>query len=143
MINTVHVSVAAALVTAIPNPAVSLPLALASHMVLDTVPHWNWSPGRTWRGRVASLTDGLMAVVVTWWLASASDQTLVMAIACFLSTVPDLIQAPYHFWGWRPGWLEAFIGWERKRQKWPWMSKWVGVGTQVVVFIASLWIALS
>jgi hypothetical protein len=47
--------------------------------------------------------------------------------------VPDLMQGPYYAWNWRPAWLSRWIAWESRRQKWPWMSKKVGVATQLLV----------
>jgi len=41
LLETPHVAVAAAIATKVANPALSLPLALASHFVLDKIPHWN------------------------------------------------------------------------------------------------------
>lgn len=143
MLNTVHVAAAAAIVATTPNPALSLPLALASHIALDAVPHWNWSPGRTRRGKVASLGDGVLAIGLTGWLMTVVEPGWVVVIACALSMLPDVIQAPYHFWGWRPGWLVSFIAWERKRQKWPWMKPWMGIATQVAVFMLSMLVVLG
>ena len=41
MLETPHVAVGAAIAVAIPNPYLAIPLALASHMILDHTPHWN------------------------------------------------------------------------------------------------------
>ena len=138
MLNTVHVTAAAAIVVAIPDPVVSLPLALVSHIVLDTVPHWNWSPGKTMVGKLASINDGLIAIIVILGLSIYLNNSWVVLAAGLLSMLPDVIQTPYHFWGWQPGWLVSFINWERRRQRWPWMKKWMGVSTQIVVLIISL-----
>lgn len=136
MLNSVHVVSAAAIVAIVPDPRISLPLALISHIVLDTVPHWNWSPGKTQLGRVASIADGLTAIgligFLAWYLA---DWDVVGA--GLLSMLPDVIQAPYHFWGWRPAWLHQFIAWERKRQKWDWMQPWMGIATQIATVAIS------
>ncbi len=138
MLNIVHVTAAAAIVTLIPNPLVSLPLALASHVILDTIPHWNWSPGKTMAGRLASVNDGFLAIIMTLLLAWHMDKSWVVLAAGFLSMIPDLIQAPYHFFHWQPKWLSSFVDWERRRQKWPWMKPWMGILTQVIVFVISM-----
>lgn len=143
MLNTVHVTAAAAIVVAIPNPWFSLPLALASHLILDTIPHWNWSPGRTLAGKLASVNDGLLAIIVSLLLAWYLDKSWVVLAACFLSMLPDLIQAPYHFFKWQPHLLAAFINWERQRQRWPWMKPWMGIATQLAVLIISFFIVFS
>ena len=138
MLNTVHVAAAAAIVRLVPDPAVAIPLALASHIVLDTVPHWNWHPGGTFSRVAGSVADIGVAAGVSALLATHSVHPWVTLAACFSSTVPDLIQGPYYFWGFRPPWLQAFIGWESRRQKWPWCPMWLGVATQAATFVASL-----
>lgn len=143
MLNSVHVVAAAAIVTVIPDPLVSLPLAFASHIALDTIPHWNWSPGRTTLGKWASVADGLVAFGLIGLLVWSLGTDWVIIGAGLLSMLPDMIQAPYHFWGWKPGWLKAFVAWERKRQKWPWMEPWVGIVTQIAVAGISLLVLLA
>lgn len=138
MLNVVHVTAAAAIVGVVPNPAIAWPAALASHIVLDTVPHWNWHPAGSKLSIAASAADVLASFALSYWFAAQSENFWVVLIACLLSTVPDLIQGPYFLFNWRPKWLKAFIGWESKRQKWPWMSKWFGLATQVVTLALSL-----
>jgi len=41
VLETPHVVVGAAIATKIANPFISLPLAFASHFLLEKVPHWN------------------------------------------------------------------------------------------------------
>lgn len=138
MLNVVHVTAAAAIVTVVPNPMISLPLALVSHIILDTIPHWNWSPGKGMVGKLASVNDGFLAIILTLGFALLMDRSWVMLVAGALSMLPDVIQAPYHFWGWQPKPLRLFIDWERRRQRWGWMKPWMGIGTQVVVAVISL-----
>ena len=40
MLVTTHASLGMAIVSAVPNPLISLPLAFASHFVLDAILHW-------------------------------------------------------------------------------------------------------
>ncbi len=143
MLNSVHVIAAAAIVVAIPNPAASLPLAFASHIALDTIPHWNWSPGKSPAGKAASVADGVVALIIIGLLYGYLEYNWVMLAAGLLAMLPDIIQAPYHFWNWQPHWLQVFIDWESKRQKWPWMQPWMGIMTQAVVVIAAGLILLS
>jgi hypothetical protein len=138
LVNTVHVAAAAAIVRLVPQPELALPLALASHLVLDTVPHWNWRPGGNVFRVAASLGDGLGALILTLLFVQTAAVPWIMASACFLSTLPDLIQAPYYFLRFQPPALCRFIQWERTRQKWPWMSQAFGIGTQVATMVASL-----
>lgn len=41
MLETPHVLIGAAIATKVGNPFLAIPLAFASHFVLETVPHWN------------------------------------------------------------------------------------------------------
>ncbi len=144
MLNTVHVTAAAAIAQAIPDPAYAWPLALASHIALDTVPHWNWHPNGS-AGRVAaSMADVVVAFGLSIVLARGTEFFWVTFIACLLSMVPDLIQGPYYAWHWRPRWLQRFIGWESRRQKWAWMKPWMGMVTQVAtLMLAGFWLVVG
>jgi hypothetical protein len=41
VLETPHVVVGAAIATKVANPALAIPLAFASHFVLEKIPHWN------------------------------------------------------------------------------------------------------
>lgn len=138
MLNSIHVPVAAAIVRMVPDPALAWPLAIASHIILDTVPHWNWHPVGTKARLVASLADIAVSFGLSYWLASISPHFWVTLIACLLATVPDLIQGPYYVWGYKPHWLDVFVTWESKRQKWAWMKPWMGMVTQVITLAAAV-----
>jgi hypothetical protein len=143
LVNSVHVLSAAAIASVIPDPAFAWPLALGSHIALDTVPHWNWHPaGSKWE-MLASMADVGLALVLTVWLAGWAEHFWITLIACILSMVPDLIQGPYYMWGWRPRWLQRFVGWESRRQKWPWMRPWMGIATQVAAATGAILLLLS
>jgi hypothetical protein len=143
LLNSVHVTAAAAIVRIIPDPGFAWPLALASHIALDTIPHWNWHPGGTkWR-IAASVVDIGVALGLSIGLAFWSQHYWVTLGACLLSMVPDLIQAPYHLWKWKPRWLQSFVSWESKRQKWAWMKPWMGLATQVVTALLMVAVLLS
>lgn len=143
MVNTVHVAVAAAIVRIIPDPGYAWPLAIGSHIALDTIPHWNWHPNGSKARVLASAADIVIAAGVSFWLATISQHFWVTIIACFLAMVPDLIQGPYYAFNWRPGWLQRFINWESMRQKWPWMKAWMGILTQVATLVVAVLVLLS
>ena len=143
MINVVHVTVAAAIVAVNGDPAYAWPLALGSHLAIDTIPHWNWHPTGSRARMVASITDVVAATGLSWWLASLAEHFWITLIACLLAMVPDLIQGPYYALGWRPPWLQRFVAWESRRQKWPWMRPWMGVATQVLILILAVVIFMA
>lgn len=139
MLNSVHVTAAAAIAGVVPDPVLAWPLAFGSHIALDTVPHWNWHPAGNKFLIVASCADVALSFGLSYYFATISGHFWVTLIACLLSTVPDLIQGPYYFFKWRPGWLKAFIKWESTRQRWSWMTPWMGLATQVVTVAISLY----
>lgn len=111
MLETPHVIVAAAIAAKIPNPAVSLPLALASHFLLDITPHWNPHLNRetmefgkpTRRSTAIVIIDSSLALFSGLAIASSTLPNLAsfftIVIACFLSVLPDLVESPYFFLG--------------------------------------------
>jgi hypothetical protein len=137
LLSTAHVMTAAAIITVVPQPWVSLPLALASHFVLDSVPHWNWRPGGSIGRVVSSLAETVVAAGLGWYLVVGANDQLLMLTAVVLSVMPDVVQVPYYFLRLKPNWLCRFIAWESGRQKWDWMPVWFGLMTQVVVFCLS------
>jgi hypothetical protein len=142
LVNTVHVTVAAAIVAVNGDPAYAWPLAIGSHIALDTIPHWNWHPAGGRAQVIASSADIILAVGVSVWLAFMAEHFWITLIACGLAMVPDLVQGPYYLWNWRPQWLEQFVAWESRRQKWPWLRPWMGVATQMVVLLLAIFIFL-
>lgn len=140
MLNSVHVTAAAAIVTLVPEPAIALPLALASHIILDTVPHWNWHPTGTPLRTGASILDVVLAAGLSLVYAQTTNQPWVVLAACFLSTLPDLVLGLHFMLKLKWHWLGSYVKWESRRQKWPWMSKSFGLATQAVTVVASLWV---
>lgn len=150
MLETPHVAVAAAIATKIPNPYIAIPLALASHFVLDRIPHWNphfytemKKHGKpTKDSTMIAVADSFMALglglIVAGRALPNTTQFLIIVIACFASVAPDQIKAPFFFFkDLRKGWLKKWVTFERSLQVdapfWP------GVATQITVIAASLW----
>lgn len=148
MLELPHTMVGAAIATKIPNPFISLPLALASHFLLDLVPHWNPSlyTETQKHGRPAkkstriiffdaslSLIFGTLVALRQW---PDLGHFLVIVAACFAAVAPDVIEAPYYFLKFRPSWMKAIIDWQRRYQGHA--SKIPGIFTQVAATLISL-----
>lgn len=109
MLETPHVIVAAAIAAKVGRPELALPLALASHFVLDMIPHWNphinQEVDKT--GSVSKKSTIIIAIDSTIALFSGSfiayqalpnySLTLTILGACLFSVLPDLAEAPYFF----------------------------------------------
>lgn len=98
MYSPVHATVGALIVNAIPNPAIGLPLALASHYLLDAIPHGDLKVGHWMRtsGRhfflAVALDFGLAVVVISLLLVGLHRQpTALIIFGAFLGMLPDLL----------------------------------------------------
>ncbi|MGD8743990.1 MAG: hypothetical protein PVJ52_00150 [Candidatus Woesebacteria bacterium] len=149
MLETPHVVVGAAIATKIPNPYVSIPLAFASHFVLEKVPHWNphlntelGKYGKvTRKSRVIVTIDATLALLFGITIASrALPDTLhflTIISACLFSILPDLVEAPYFFLGYRSERIKKWIGFQKSLQvDWDFLP---GTLTQIITFVAALW----
>ena len=115
MLYTPHFLVGAAIMKYIPSPVVGLPIALASHIVLDLLPHHDFdiAPGMTLKDVIlhdppkrrmlflALLIDGgLLAVSALWiywgsredWLNSVNWTNWKLLLGGFVAILPDLVE---------------------------------------------------
>lgn len=109
MLETSHVLVGAAIAVKIGNPLFTIPLALASHFVLDIVPHWNphlnkevekfGNPSK--KSTVIVIIDSSLALFSGSYVACRAlpniSLFLTILLSCFFAVLPDLIEAPYFF----------------------------------------------
>ncbi|HJX02116.1 MAG TPA: hypothetical protein VJ348_02935 [Candidatus Humimicrobiaceae bacterium] len=149
VLETPHVIVGAAIATKIGNPALSLPLALFSHFILEKVPHWNPHLGREKKkfGKVRGSTtvfvtiDSLMALSLGTFIASRTlpdtEKAVIILIACFLSILPDLVEAPYFFLNMKGKYIERWISLQKSLQENA--SPLPGVLTQLTIIAAAMW----
>lgn len=150
MLETPHVAVGAAIAAKVGNPYLALPLALASHFVLDRIPHWNphfYTETKKYgkpsnKSTTLAIVDSFAALGLGLAVAGQAlpDKTkfAVILAACLLSVLPDQIKTPFFFLkNARKGWLKKWVTFERGLQVdapfWP------GILTQVAVTLASLW----
>lgn len=152
MLETPHVAVGAAIAVAIPNPFIAIPLAFASHFVLDMVPHWNPHSytevqrfGRiSMNTKVFALIDVGLALVTGFFIASqVSSQShfITIILASFASVLPDVSKSPYFLLGMRDGLLKKWVDFERSLQVETNFK--VGMTVQIIVTLLALYIATS
>lgn len=149
MLETPHVVVGAAIATKVANPALAIPLALASHFILDKVPHWNphlyteteklGYPSRQ-TTKIALLDVGV-ALATGIFIASKFSgdlEKVILILACSLASVlPDIIKWPYYYLGKRWKLLVRWVLFERSIQVNA--DFWPGVISQGVVIAGGLW----
>lgn len=151
MLETPHVAVGVALATKIPNPWVSIPLSLASHFVLDKIPHWNphtytetltnGGPSRTTL-TITAIDIGIsLAVGLGFAHAALPNSSLALTIiaSSLASVSPDVSKYPFFlFKKIRRGVYKKWVDWERSTQVQTNNIFW-GILTQVLIIAACLW----
>ena len=149
MIETPHVVVGAAIAMKVANPALALPLALGSHLVLDKIPHWNphlftetkkfGKPTKRSTFIVAAdiITSIIIGISIARLALPNTTLSLTVIAACFLSVLPDIVEGPYFFLNFRPKLIERWIKFQRSFQVN--VNFIPGMLTQILTVAASLW----
>jgi hypothetical protein len=100
MTATAHALVSGAIAASVHNPTLALPLALASHYVMDAVPHWDF--GTNWRGRSKATTgaiaifDTILGFTVAYFVFGGKVAIPTLFLAVTLGNLPDWLEAPYY-----------------------------------------------
>lgn len=90
-----HVAFGALVGAAVHEPAIALPIALASHFVMDAIPHYGEDPatapgtnGYHWR----TLGDAAASLLFIAGVVALQPANLALILGCiFLATLPDLL----------------------------------------------------
>lgn len=151
MLETPHVFVGAAIASKIPNPFIAIPLAFASHFVLEIVPHWNphlnsetQKYGKvTKESTLVVIADSSLALIsgsfIAYQALPDTGHAITILLACFASILPDLVEAPYFFLKMRNKLVKKWIGLQKSIQSDT--SFFAGFLTQFIVILASIfWI---
>lgn len=128
MLETPHVALGAAIAVAIPNPLISIPLAFASHFILDMTPHWN-PHLNTETKKYGHLTNSTLliigldlacAAVFTGFVAyNALPNNSLFAnivLSSFAAILPDIVEGPYFLWGWRNKYINIWMKFQKAIQ---------------------------
>ena len=151
MLETPHVAVGAAIATKIPNPFISIPLAFASHFILDKVPHWNphiitetkkiGHP--TEKSTNIIIVDCSVALILGSALAYRAlpntGHAITILLASFASILPDLVEFPYFYFKRRDKFYTVWSSFQKSIQCDT--TVFWGLLTQLITIVASiLWI---
>lgn len=128
MLETPHALVGAAIASKIPNPFIAIPAALASHFILDRIPHWNphsYTEVQN-NGKISSFTTKVALVDVAVALTSGTllsysflpdwKHAAVVFFSCFAAVLPDVAKSPYFLLGARKGIFKRWVDFERSLQ---------------------------
>ena len=96
-----HAVTGALVAVAAGEPAIALPVALLSHFVIDSLPHWDYEiPGHPKIRRMVIGLDMLMSILLVALLALMSADSAWLVLACgFLAILPDTMWLPYILYG--------------------------------------------
>lgn len=107
MTATGHALIGTVIAAKIGNPALAIPLALASHFVVDALPHWDTSYHRKQKSRMkffiqtlADFTIGLILSYALIQLLFPQTNLGYAFIMILISQAPDWLTAPYLFFNW-------------------------------------------
>lgn len=128
MLELPHVLVGAAIGAKLQNPVLAIPLAFASHFVLDILPHWNPHINQEIKkfGKPTKFSTRLITVDSTLALLIGSSialnyypdmaKIMLILLCCFAAVLPDVVEAPYYFLGKKSQLVENWIKWQKSIQ---------------------------
>lgn len=100
MMAMAHTLVSGAIASRIGDPVLAPTLALTSHFILDSIPHWDF--GADWRKRtklttgVFAICDTLFAFGIAWYLYHTTSSPHILLSCLILSVLPDWLEAPWY-----------------------------------------------
>ncbi|MBI3577232.1 hypothetical protein HY086_04305 [Candidatus Gottesmanbacteria bacterium] len=100
MTATAHALVAGAIASRFTDPVTAGTLALVSHYVMDSIPHWDI--GTNWRSRRRAATGLLaigetgLAITLAYFLFSSNAPPFTLAVAVAASLLPDWAETPWY-----------------------------------------------
>ncbi|MCA9369772.1 MAG: hypothetical protein H6774_02935 [Pseudomonadales bacterium] len=114
MLSIAHATTGAFMAHLLPNPALYVPLTLASHYFQDWIPHWDCGTGlssgkRTKRTAIMlELVDLALSVTVIYFLFQQGEATMQYHVwlGALIGILPDLLEAPRNFLRWEPRFLQ-------------------------------------
>ena len=104
MTATGHALIGTVIAAKIGNPALAIPIALASHFVADAIPHWDTGLHRKENGKkkflIYSLFDVIIGFALSYALINLFFPSTNLTYAFFIiiiAQLPDWLTAPYLF----------------------------------------------
>lgn len=145
MTATAHALVGGAIAASISDPTIGILLAIASHPLLDMVPHWDFGWGWRKKTKLKLFIEGSMDLALGYGLAYlffGQNVNFWYFTACIIAAeLFDLLEVPYWFLGWKffPfGLLYKFQSKIQGKAMLPWgILTQVGVVTGLALFLRS------
>lgn len=104
MTATGHALIGTVIAAKVGNPALAIPIAVASHFLADALPHWDTATNKTEKTKKTffweSAFDVLIGFVLSWLLivwVFPSTNLLYAFLIIIMAQLPDWLTAPYLF----------------------------------------------
>lgn len=104
MTATGHALIGTIIAAKVGNPALAIPIAIGSHFLADSLPHWDTGTNRKLKSRKAFFTetmlDVLLGFVLSWLLIVwifPSTSLIYAFLIIIMAQLPDWLTAPYLF----------------------------------------------
>ncbi len=105
MTATAHALIGGAIAAAIPQPEIALPLAVASHLILDMVPHWD--VGLNWKKKnkvvlfAESMLDLTVGILAAFLIFGRNVNPFYLLACIAFAESFDILMMPYLLFGWK------------------------------------------
>ncbi|MBI2622772.1 MAG: hypothetical protein HYW64_01620, partial [Candidatus Levybacteria bacterium] len=106
MTATGHAVIGTVIAAKVGNPALAIPLALASHIAADFIPHWDTGTNREKKGLQRVLFETIFDVLLSFALSYGllvflfpKTEPLYAFLIILASQSFDWLMAPYYFFG--------------------------------------------
>lgn len=149
MLELPHAVIGATIAAKVGNPALALPLALASHFVLDMVPHWNPHLNTELRekGKISKKStliiflDVLLSIISVAYISSQflpnQEKFYYILLGGFIGILPDVLEAPYFFLNWKYPYVDKLLKFQKSIQND--VPVFWGLATQVIIVATAFW----
>jgi len=104
MTATGHALIGTVIAAKVGNPALAIPIALASHFIADALPHWDTGTNRKLKAKktffIESVIDVLVGFILSWLLIVLVFPGTNLSYAfliIIMAQLPDWLTAPYLF----------------------------------------------
>ncbi|MDP3988376.1 MAG: hypothetical protein Q8P80_04510 [Candidatus Levybacteria bacterium] len=108
MTATGHAILGTVIAAKIGNPALAVPIAIASHLVMDFVPHWDTATNARKKSRKRLISDSFIDVSLGFLISLLllkflfpQTNVLYAFLIIFSSQAFDWFMAPYYFFRWK------------------------------------------
>ena len=108
MTATSHAVIGTVIAAKIGNPAVAIPIAIASHLLADIIPHWDTATNRKKKTLslffTHSFVDVAVGLIISLFILNTffPDTRLLYALLIIIAaSLPDILTAPYLFLNWK------------------------------------------